>query len=102
MGDPPIVLKASSSPETKVVLPVGRYRIEAQIHDSAGAYSTFVIKHNFNSYLPTQSDYNATQVDSQLQFFTNLLDNARIAQILMADVGYHFYGALEIVFDVKM
>ena len=65
---------------------MGKYRIEAQIHDSAGAYATHVIKHNFNSYLPTERDYNTTNVDKQLTFFTNLLDNARIAQILMADV----------------
>ena len=68
-----------------VVFPVGVFRLYAEIHEEAEAYTTFEIEPSFLGYLPTQQEYEAySMTDAVAQHGSN---QARVSQMLLADVS---------------
>mgnify|MGYP000150002773 CR=1 FL=1 len=86
-GEETTVLAAGPLAETKAVLPVGEFFLFAEIHDEAGAFATFPISTTFNVFLPDQTDYEEVDMKAALDYFTKTGDQARVSQILQADVS---------------
>ena len=58
-----------------------------EIHESAGAYTRAVVTKDFNSYVPTEEEYGAYDLDADLEYFRTVGDSARVAQLLDADAS---------------
>ena len=81
------MLYSGPLPDSKVVLPLGEFKLLAEIHEEAGAYKEFVINQKFPTYLPDQSDYEAVDMKALLKTFSDVGDQARVSQILQADAS---------------
>ncbi len=84
-GNKTTVLYSGPTRESKVVLPLGEFHLFAEIHEEAEAFTIFDIEVKFPTYLPTQEEYEAYNITQKL---ANTRDEARIAQMLTADVKY--------------
>ena len=78
------ILYSGPSREVLVVFPVGEFRLFAEIHEEAHAYTTYDIDPFFTGYLPEQYDYEALDINAEVQL--HKADQSRVAQILLADV----------------
>ena len=81
------VLYSGPLSEAKVIFPVGEFKLYAEIHEEAGAYSPFIINPKFSTVLPDEDDYNAANVDELLKQYSEIGDQARISQLLQADAS---------------
>ena len=81
------VLYSGPLSEAKVIFPVGEFKLYVEIHEEAGAYSTFVINPKFSTVLPDEDDYNAANVDELLKQYSEIGDEARVSQLLQADAS---------------
>ena len=81
------LLYAGPLPDAKVVLPMGEFHLVAEIHEEAGAYAEYDISTRFPTYLPDQQDYEKMDVTADLKKYAEIGDQARISQILLADVS---------------
>ena len=70
----------------KVVLPVGEFRLYAEIHEEAEAFTVFDIKSAFSTILPTQDEYESMDVKKVMDSYSITGDQARVSQMLLADV----------------
>ena len=50
------VLYSGPLSEAKVIFPVGEFKLYAEIHEEAGAYSPFIINPKFSTVLPFDSN----------------------------------------------
>ena len=73
--------------EAKVIFPVGEFKLYAEIHEEAGAYSPFVINPKFSTVLPDEDDYNVANVDKLIKQYSEIGDQARVSQLLQADAS---------------
>ena len=84
------MLYAGPLPDAKVVLPFGEFHLIAEIHEEAGAYAEFDIDLRFPTYLPDQQDYEKLDIRAMLKKYAEIGDQARVSQILQADVNILF------------
>ena len=89
------MLYAGPLPDAKIVLPMGEFRIFAEIHEEAGAYAVFDINKRFPTYMPDQQAYEAIDLQAELKKYAEIGDQARVSQLLLADVGKTYYVLLE-------
>ena len=89
-GERTNMLYAGPLPEAKVVLPLGEFHLIAEIHEEAGAYAEFDIDLRFPTYLPDQQDYEKLDIRAMLKKYAEIGDQARVSQILQADVNISF------------
>ena len=78
---------AGSLDEKVVCFPVGEFHLYAEIHEEAGAYAKSDIDIKFSTTLPDEDDYKAVDVKEMLRQASEVGDQARISQILQADVS---------------
>ena len=94
------MLYSGPLPEAKVVLPMGEFHLIAEIHEEAGAYAQFDIDTRFPTYLPDQQDYEKVDIRAMLARYAEIGDQARVSQILQADVinsytlNYRFFDSI--------
>lgn len=87
-GNKTTLLYSGPTREAEVVFPAGKFHLFAEIHEEAEAFTVFDIDVKFNIYLPDQEEYEAFNLDEQLALYTSTGDQARVSQILQADVIY--------------
>ena len=86
-GDEITMLYAGPLSEAKVIFPVGEFRLIAEIHEEAGAYTTYTINPKFSTVLPDEADYNSVDIQALLDQYTEIGDQSRVSQILQADAS---------------
>ena len=86
-GETSSMLYAGPLPDAKVVLPMGEFHLVAEIHEEAGAYAEFDISTKFPTYLPDQQEYESIDVAALLKEYSEIGDQARVSQLLLADVS---------------
>ena len=96
------MLYSGPLPEAKVVLPMGEFHLIAEIHEEAGAYAEFDIDTRFPTYLPDQQDYEKVDIRAMLAKYAEIGDQARVSQILQADVIILFQFGLITAYFLKM
>ena len=60
----------------------GRFHLIAEIHEEAGAYTTYDIDTNFVTVLPSREAYEAYDFESEVKKFKDTGDSARTAMLL--------------------
>ena len=86
-GNQTTMLYSGTLDEITAVFPVGEFHLYAEIHEEAGAYAVYDINPKFPTTLPDQDDYEAVNIDAWLKAETALGNQARVAQILLADAS---------------
>ena len=86
-GEETTMLYSGPLSETKVIFPVGEFKLYAEIHEEAGAFSTYIIDPKFSTVLPDETDYANTDIKALLKQYNDIGDQARVSQILLADAS---------------
>ena len=86
-GEETTMLYSGPLSETKVIFPVGEFRLYAEIHEEAGAFSFYEIDPKFSTVLPDEADYAQLDIKTLLKEYNDIGDQARVSQILLADAS---------------
>ena len=70
-GEQVSMLYAGPLPDAKIVLPMGEFRLFAEIHEEAGAYAVFDINKRFPTYMPDQQAYEAIDLQAELKKYAD-------------------------------
>ena len=85
-GNTTTVLYSGPGRESRALLPLGEFHLFAEIHEELESFATFHIDTKFPTYMPDEEEYKALGVGSVIKESSDTGDQARVAQLLQADV----------------